>query len=199
MKNKTLTLSILLLLSLLIINTGCKSILPSEAKRTTMRWKTYEDAQKSFDQIILNVTTVSDLRKIGYNTTNTPNMRVLTYLDLIKIFMPNAGMTLEELHPQVKECIQSKDLCTAYELELEVTDKNRFGNPLWDIFGFRKNTKTTGWKFRSLILIKDGLVVYKLCSGQPELDVIEKKKNPLGPFQELDDLLGNTLKSSTKL
>lgn len=185
------------LLTFLFTLTGCK-VLPSEKRISQTPWKTYEEAQESLDKIIPNITTAAELRVMGYDPAKTPNLRILTYLDLIRIFMPNASITLEDIHPEVKRCIQAKDNCKAYELEVEVTYKDRFGNVVPDIFGFKKNTKTTGWKFRSLILVRDEKVVYKLSSGQPSLNLVEKKNNPLGPFQELDNLLGSAIKSATK-
>jgi len=186
------------LLVFLFINTGCQSMLPSETKHSQIKWQTYHDAQVEFDKIIPNQTTLEQLKSMGYNLTNTPNIKVLTYLDVVNIFMPNASITLDEVHPEVKKCIQAKDKCHAYELNIDVISKQRFGNPVSDIFGFRKNTKITGWKFRALILMRDDVVVYKLCSGDPSINTTEKKKNPLGPFQELDNLLGSTVKSVTK-
>jgi len=189
-------LSISLLICLFTL-TGCK-ILPSEKRISQSPWKTYEEAQQSLDRVIPNITTSTELKFLGYDPSKTANLKILTYLDLIRIFMPNASITLEDIHPEVKKCIQSKDNCRAYELDVEMTDKDRFGNVIPDIFGFRKNTKTTGWRFRALILVRDEKVVYKLSSGQPALNLVEKKSNPLGPFQELDNLLGNSVKSITK-
>jgi hypothetical protein len=37
--------------------------------------------------------------------------------------------------------------------------------------------------------MKDGVVVYKLRSGQPYVDKIERKTRPLGPLQEVDGLV----------
>jgi len=188
----------LFLLVLLSFNTGCHTILPSENKNTQTKWKSYEEVQIQFDKIIPNQTTLPELKLMGYNLTNTPNIKILTYLDLIKIFMPNASITLDDIHPEVKKCIQAKDECHAFELEIEVINKKRFGNVAADMLGFRKNTQTTGWKFRALILVRNEKVVYKLGSGQPSIDTTERKKIPLGPFQELDNFLGNSVKSVTK-
>jgi len=190
--------TLLLILLILISNTGCRSMLPSETKKTQIHWKSYSEAQSTFDKIIPNQTTLMELKYLGYDPTNTPNMRILTYLDLIKMFLPNDSIRLDDLHVEVKKCIQAKDACKAYELDIEITDKNRFGSVTADIFGFRKNTRTTGWKFRVLILMRDNTVVYKLSSGQPSIDITEKKKNPLGPFQELDGFLGKTVEGATK-
>lgn len=169
---------------------GCKTtILPSEVKTPKNAWKTFGEAQASYDRIIPHETTVEDLRRLGFDPETTPNMRLLTYLDITERFIPNASIALADLQEDVRNCIVAKDCCKAYELSVEVSDSQRYGNALMDIFGFRKHTHITGWTFRSLIIIQNDLVVYKLHAGQPNVNRFESKTKPLGPFQELDHLL----------
>ena len=40
-----------------------------------------------------------------------------------------------------------------------------------------------------MIVIKDGMVTYKLASGEPNVHRHEKKVRPLGSLQELDRLV----------
>jgi hypothetical protein len=89
----------------------------------------------------------------------------------------------------VKACIESKDCCHAYELHLDMTDNKRFGNLALDVFGFSRNTKTTGWRYKALVIVKDDVVAYKLRSGEPNVDRLEKKLKPLGPLQEMDNIV----------
>lgn len=77
-----------------------------------------------------------------------------------------------------------------YELDLDIVRRKRFGNLALDMTGFTKKTKVYGWNYKALLLIKDGVVVYKLRSGQPNVDKIERKIKPLGPIQEVDGLIG---------
>jgi hypothetical protein len=53
------------------------------------------------------------------------------------------------------------------------------------VLGFSKSTHITGWKFNGLLLIKDGVVIYKLTGGQPSIAHQEEDNNPLGPVQSL--------------
>ena len=131
----------------------------------------------------------SELKSLGFDPFTTPNVKVLTYLDLIQRFIPNASITMDSLQPDVRACIESKDCCHAYELDLDMTDNNRFGNLALDIFGFNRKTKTTGWTFKALVILKDDVVSYKLRSGEPNVDRLERKTKPLGPLQELDNIL----------
>ena len=174
---------------------GCKSVLPREEERTKNAWNSFEDAQAAFENIIPHTTTAKDLHEMGFSHKCTPNLQILTYLDIINRFIPNASIAIEDLDPVVRNCIESKDCCQAYELDVLVEHKQRFGNAFLDIFGFTKNTQITGWKFNALVLIQDDVVIYKLRSGQPNIDRVQKKTKPLGPFQELEGVVTKAVKS----
>lgn len=178
-----------LCLTLVLSTTGCKSLFSSTSQRSRTPWQNFEQAQAAYDQVIPHKTSVTELKGLGFDPLNTPNVKILTYLDLIQRFIPNASITLNDLQPDVRSCIESKDCCHAYELELDLTDNKRYGNLMLDIFGFNRKTKTTGWTFKALIIVKDDVVAYKLRSGQPNVDRLEKKTKPLGPLQELDNIL----------
>lgn len=180
---------------LLICSMGCKALLPKEDKRTQNKWQSFHDAQKAFDQIAPHKTTLEDLHAMGFDYSKTPNLKILTYLEIIDRFIPNASIALEDLDPDVRDCIEAKDACQAYELELGQQKKDRFGNVPLDVFGFKKNTHVTGWNFRALVLIKDDLVIYKLRSGVPNIDRVEKKTKPLGPFQEMDGVVSKAIRA----
>ena len=54
-------------------------------------------------------------------------------------------------------------------------NKQRIGNVVLDVLGFQRETQTDGWRFNGLILLKDGVVVYKLTGGQP-VDLSRRKR-----------------------
>jgi hypothetical protein len=164
-------------------------LFPTEDKRTQNVWNNFDEAQASFEKITPHQTTVADLKKLGFDPHSVPNIKLLTYLDVIKRFIPNQSITKDDLPVDIKNCIESKDCCQAYELDLDVAKSKRFGNLFLDIFGFKKKAHITGWNFKALIIIKDDLVIYKLRSGEPNVDRLDKKVKPLGPFQELDGLV----------
>jgi hypothetical protein len=78
-------------------------------------------------------------------------------------------------------------------VELQDIQDKRHGSLILDIFGFKRKTHESGWRFKGLILIKDELVVYKLSSGEPLVSREEKKLKPLGPLQELDLNVGSAV------
>ena len=156
----------LLFLALVITTTGCRSLLPREAKRPRTQWQSFDEAQSAFDKIIPHKTMVADLKGLGFDPVSTPNVKILTYLDLINRFLPNNSITLKDLQPDVRDCIESKDCCHAYELQIEISDNKRYGSVFLDVFGFRRYSHITGWTFKALIIVKDDTVAYKLRSGE---------------------------------
>ncbi|MFM1768731.1 MAG: hypothetical protein RJA22_1260 [Verrucomicrobiota bacterium] len=179
----------LLLTLLLALTPGCRSLLPSEVKKDKTPWQSFAEAQAAFDRVIPHETSLQDLRQLGFDPAKTPNVRILTYLDLINRFLPNNSVRMEDLHPDVRACIEAKELSSAYELNIDVTDSQRYGSVLLDIFGFVKKSHIKGWRFQALILVKDDMVAYKLRSGQPNMDRNERRVKPLGPLQELDTMV----------
>lgn len=172
------------------LTTGCKSMFPTEDKLSQSTWQSFAEAQIAFDKITPHQTDIEDLKKLGFDPFITPNIKLLTYRDIIERFIPNHSITMQDLQEDVRLCIQSKDCCQAYELDLDTTKSKRYGNLCLDVLGFKKKTRITGWNFKALVIIKDGVVTYKLRSGEPNVDRLEKKVKPLGPFQELDGLAG---------
>jgi hypothetical protein len=176
-------------LALVLSTTGCKSLFPSDSKTTRSHWQSFDEAQAAFDKITPHKTTVEDLKSLGFDPSTTPNVKLLTYLDLIERFIPNQSITWNDLQPDVRACIESKDCCHAYALDLDIIRNKRYGNLILDVFGFKKNTRITGWSFRALIILKDDMVAYKLRAGEPNIERYEKKTKPLGPLQDLEGLI----------
>ena len=179
----------MLLVFPVFLTAGCASMLPTKTSTTESRWKNYEQARLAFDIIEPYHTTTNDLASLGFYPSVSPNVKILTYADLMPIFMPNPAIHKNDLPAGVVECINAHENGFAYVVDLENTRSKRYGNVLLDIFSFKRNTHETGWQFKGLILIKDNVVVYKLASGQPQISRDEKQVKPLGPFQELDGLL----------
>jgi hypothetical protein len=142
--------------------------------------------ESAFGKIIPDHTTVEDLRTLGFDPKVLPNVKILTYVDIMKTFMPNPAIRLQDLPDAVRACIEAQENSRAYLVELRDTSDKRHGNLFLDVFGFARRTHEAGWEFKGLILINDNLVVYKLSSGEPQVSREDSKIRPLGPFQELD-------------
>jgi hypothetical protein len=149
-------------------------------------WGSFADAQKLFQDIQPYKTTRADLRAMGLDLDKHPNITVLNYADVIRRFVPPVTVPGYSVDKGVADCIASNHHCRAYEIDHKSLKRDRYGNFWADFFNFRRLTKTTGWTFNAVLLMKDDVVIYTLTGGQPLVQENESKKNPLGPLQGVD-------------
>lgn len=175
------TASILLLLS------GCSSLLPRSTAVVESPWQSFQEAQQTFDKIVPYQTTVNDLKLFKLDPETNPNITILNYSDVLRRFVPSDSVSALNLDKGVVECIQAKMACKGYEVNQRTLKRNRIGNFWLDFLNFRREVDVVGWHFNGVVLIKDNLVVYKLTGGQPSIHEIEHSRNPLGPFQGIGE------------
>ncbi|MEH6617846.1 MAG: hypothetical protein V7699_08400 [Porticoccus sp.] len=163
---------------------SCSSALPKGEAKTKSQWSSFEEAKASYDSIILYETVSADLQALGFDPYSTPNVRILSYLDIIRKFSPNDSVKPEDLPPSVLTCITAREKCLGYEASPGVSKSVRVGNVFMDLLKFKRDRIKTGWSFNALIVIDHGIVVYKIWNGIPIIDQEEIRNNPLGPIQE---------------
>ena len=169
----------------LVISLGlsaCSSLLPKEKNITVGKWKTFEEAQLTFDKITPYQTTLDELIKLDINPENK-NITILNYSDIANRFTPSLAVKGFVLDKGVSECILAKTQCKGYELSEKILRSKRYGNFFSDLLNFKRKTDTTGWEFNGIVLIKNKLVIYKLTSGKPSIHEKTEITRPLGPFQ----------------
>lgn len=181
------------LLAILLLCVACSGLLPSSHVASVSHWEDFEGTKASFDSIVPNSTSIYELGDLGFNPLSTPNLRLLNYLDVTRIFLPNPSITIADIDPQVRDCLSHGEACSGYALDLSVIDRERFGNVFLDMLGFRRYARETGWAFHAIVVIDGEYVIHKQWSGQPIVDRTDMKDRPLGPLQEID--LGSAVKS----
>lgn len=162
---------------------ACGSPLPRTEDVTKSPWNSFNQAMASYDKVILNKTTVKQLRELGFDPYSTPNVKILSYLDVIQKFMPTNSVKLEQLPLSVRQCLAKQETCIAYEAHPGIIKRKRVGSVFKDLLGFKRRTIETGWRFDALIVIDGDVAVYKIWSGIPIMDSEKSRKNPLGPLQ----------------
>jgi len=178
-----------LVIAAIMALSGCAGLLPSVKNTTESPWQSFTEAKREFDKIVPNQTTREDLKSMGFDPFETANVNLITYLDLTQKFMPNPSIKLEDLDPGIQACLRVREACQGYEVSPKVLNARRYGNVLLDLFNFRRKQETRGWHFMALLVLQEDLVVYKLWGGEPNISQFEDKKNPLGPFQNIGDIL----------
>ena len=184
--SRVIFLSLLILAATTPIISGCSNALPREENNIRSRWGSFEEAMADYKKIEPYETTQDELQELGYDPYTQPNIRILSYLDVIQRFMPNQSIKLDDLDSAVSFCIKSRAKCIAYEAQPQKTKSKRVGNVALDMMTFKRRTLRTGWSFYALIVINDGVVVYKVWSGEPIVSGEKIRNNPLGPLQGLD-------------
>lgn len=176
---------LILLISLASLGIGCSSALPHEEDNLGSRWQKFEEVRTDYEQIKPYETTQEGLKALGFDPYTQPNIHILSYLDIIQRFMPNDSITMDDLDPAVSFCIKARARCIGYEARPHRSKSERVGNVILDLMTFKRHTKKTGWSFYALIIINDGVVVYKVWSGKPMVSDEKIRKNPLGPIQSI--------------
>ena len=175
------------LLALCLGLSGCSALLPSskETSGSGGGWQTYEDAQSTFERIVPGKTTHAELKELKLDPSLNPSVTLLHRAEVTTRFIPNSLITLADLDEGVRTCIEAREQCRAFEVNHVATQQKRKGNAALDIVRVYRETHTAGWRFTALILMKDGVVVYKLTGGQPLIHQIEAKRDNLAPLQAL--------------
>ena len=162
---------------------GCSSMLPRGEQLTYSPWNSFDEAQATFDKIEPHRTTVAELKEMKLDPKRNPNITLLNYSDILRRFLPSPSINAHDLDPGVQECIAARSQCEGYELNLQTIKRKRYGSFLADLFNFRRKTDVAGFRFNGVLLIKSGVVIYKLTGGEPAIHQYEESVNPLGPFQ----------------
>lgn len=166
-----------------LVSTGCANLLPDAKQKTQTPWQTYADAQAMFDKVIPGKTRLADLKALGIEPGQTPNVAYLGHADLLRRLLPTSSFDLGTLDPGLRKCLSPERPCFAYEIEQVSLDRQRYGNFWLDFFNFKRQVNVSGWQFDAIFVIKDDTVVYKHWSGKPNLHQREEERSPLGPLQ----------------
>lgn len=199
--------SILIIAVTTLLMTGCGTggsgrFLPTTGVYTQSSWETYTEVENNVETIVLGKTTNDDLIRMGFDLEKMPNVKRLTYLDVMTKFKLDSPTRFTlfnniELPQGVLKTLAAREKSRSYELNLESIVNKREGSVFLDVLGFRKTVHTTGWKANVLVLMVDDVVEYVLFSGERNIDKIEKTRNPLGPFQGFDG--GDLIKAAGEL
>jgi hypothetical protein len=171
-----------------VLATGCSSLLPKAKSESEAPWKTFEEVKRTFDSIEPGNTTLTEIRHMGFDPYANKNVTVLHFSDVLNKYAPNVVRD-EYLEPGIRECLRMQTQCSAYAIEHRRIHRTRVGNFVLDFINFERRTEITGWRFSAVIVIVGDRVVYKSWSGTPAISEVEETHNPLGPMQDRSSIL----------
>ncbi len=151
----------------------------------TSAFSSFAELRDAVDSLQPRSSDQQTLLRLGLDPGSLPNTTILSYADLLRRFAPGSMALREELDPGIIACLAARDACRGWELNVSSIQRVRRGSFWADFFNFRRHTATSGWRFNALILMADGLVVYRSWGGQPSVNAVEDRTNPLGPLQDI--------------
>lgn len=177
--------ALLLLLGL----SACANLLPSIQREVTTPWTNFDQAKRSFDQIVPYETRLADVVSLDFGPDHPPNMKILNQAQVVQAALPSPLQDPATIPRGVVDCMRAGAACVGYAMEPSKIEDRRTGNLLLDLLNFKRDTLSTGWKFAALIVVVNDTVVYKQWSGQPSIRLTTRRTNPLGPLQAaMEDL-----------
>ena len=156
-----------------------------KARSASSSFRQFEDLRLAVDSLQPMKSHQDDLARLGIDPAQLPNTTILSYADVLRRFAPGTEAIKEDLDIGIQTCLAARDACRGWELNVGFVSRVRTGSFLADFFNFTRRTETTGWRFNALILMADGLVVYRAWGGQPRVNQLEVETNPLGPLQDI--------------
>lgn len=162
---------------------GCSHLLPAASTDAHIGFDGYEIAEQALAKVVPYRTTLAELEGLGFQPSQSANVLRIGYPDLIARLAPNAAVSMDSMDPGIRECILARRDCQLYEFNFGRQDQRRVGSFLLDFLNFRRKTIISGWTFKALVVVKDGRVLFTSHSGEPRIDHVDDRVNPLGPLQ----------------
>lgn len=173
---------------------ACSSLLPRSSSNTPDTFATFETAQAAAQRIVPLETQFSELKGLGFDPESGANVTLIPYPDIVARLAPYPALPLSVLDPGVRKCVDAQAECRGYLFHFEQQDRRRTGSFWLDFLNIRRTTYVTGWSFQALVVVSDGTVLFRNYAGQPQIDRVERQRNPLGPFQPAGEAAGALLR-----
>lgn len=168
-----------------LVGCGGWGLLPRKADIKNTNFRSYSAVEAAYKTISPGATRETDLAQLGFDSAESPNVEVVSYLGVIERFMPRDSIKFDQLDPAVQTCIEARDRCSAFIFKPERIHEERTGNWFLDVLGFERESISYGWSAEVMLLMQDGRVVYKVMGGRPRINDYHDDVEPLGPFQDL--------------
>lgn len=162
---------------------GCGSLLPHGTSDTPAGFTNFAAAETAIKRVEGRQTATSELKSLGFDPVAGTNVTLIPYPDIVARLAPYPGVPIDQLDPGIRQCIEAQAACRGYLFHFEHQKRTRMGGFWSDFLNFRRNTAVSGWWFDALIVVTDGVVLFRNYGGQANTDRLEFQRNPLGPFQ----------------
>jgi len=166
---------------------GCTALLPRARTEDVSPFASFEAAREAFERAVPYRTTLAELKALGFDAQASGNVRQIPYPQLVAYLVPNPTLELAQLDVGIRDCIAARQSCRAYEFRFGAQVHERRGGFIADFLNFRRVTHTGGWRFEGVVLVRESVVLFRNHGGEPKIDSVEERVNPLGPLQALGE------------
>lgn len=163
---------------------ACTSLLP-QARTESPTFQTFQEARTAIESLVPMQSHAEHASALKLGPAHQPNTTILSYPDIVRRVLNGTVLTKTDLAPGLLLCVNARDACYGWEVNIAKITKARTGGFVADFTNFRRRSETTGWRFNALILLVDDTVVYRTWGGQPEVHEVDIQHNPLGPLQDI--------------
>lgn len=171
---------------------GCTTLLPSTRAEDVSVFQSYEAARDALERVEPYRATIADLKAAGFDVQASANVEQVPYPQWVGMLVhPNVPLATADRG--IRDCVAAERACRAYAFRFGNLVRERQGNFFVDFLNFRRVTRTHGWRFEGVVLVRDELVLFLNHRGQPKIELVEDRSNPLGPFQGLGESLPSGL------
>ena len=175
--------SLVFVLGALALLQGCASLLPSTTTNAA-QFASFEEARMTIESLVPYQSDVTTLAPLGIDPMQQPNTLILTHSDIAKRVINGNLQTRDDLDKGIQDCLRAGDACRGWEIKASRIARVRTGSFFMDFVNLKRTTETSGWRFNATILMVNGLVVHRTWGGQPAVQEVEVRRNPLGPLQD---------------
>jgi len=174
----------------MLLLTACSSLLPRGSTEVQSGFGSFEEARDAIERVKPYQTTTDQLKDLGFDVRATANVRQIPYPEVVSRLAPNPSVPLDMLDAGIRDCIESRQACRAYEFSFGRQVSRREGSFWADFLNFRRRTEISGWRFQGMVVVRDGVVLFRNYGGEPQIKQTERQSNPLGPLQPAGEAAG---------
>lgn len=172
---------------------GCAGLLPRSANDMPSTFVDFAAAQHALETIVPFHTSIEDLPTLGFDPRSGSNVTQIPYPEITTRLAPNPAVPLDAMDPGIRRCILAQTACRGYAFRFGEQHRTRSGDFWLDFLSIKRITHITGWQFDALVVVGDGVVLFRNFGGEPKTERTERQFNPLGPFQPTGESAGRSL------
>ena len=161
-------------------------MLPHGRAEDISLFRTYADAQAALERVTPYRDTLADARGLGFDVGDSTNVEEVPYPQWVGVLV-HPNVPLDRADIGIRDCLAAELGCRAYRFRFSRIEEDRTGNFVVDFLNFRRITHRHGWRFEGLMLVRDGVVLFRNHGGQPHVEYVEDRRNPLGPLQGIGE------------